>query len=213
LIRTFRKPSDLPSEIAVFPLSGAVLFPGADLPLNIFEPRYLNMVDDALSGERLIGMIQPALGASTPSGFSSVGCIGRLTRFQETDDGRYLIVLTGICRFHVLRETTASTPYRTVAADVTRFAGDLRPEGGSIDRARLLAALRGYIERYGASADWEAIKDAPDAGLVHALAAGCPFSPLEKQALLEAETLEERCSALIALLIMDRDSDGAGYLQ
>ena len=214
MTRAFRKPSDFPSEIPIFPLPGAVLFPGSELPLNIFEPRYLNMVDDALSGARLIGMIQPGQGGPEGSGLCAVGCAGRISSFQETDDGRYLIVLSGLSRFSPVRETTGARPYRAVEAAFGPFARDLRPEPASaIDREGLLGALETYVERQGASADWQLIREAPDQQLVHALASGCPFTPPEKQALLEAGTLAERCGALISLLLMNSESGGQGLLQ
>ena len=215
--RAYRKPADLPAEIPVFPLGGAILFPKSVLPLNIFEPRYLNMIDDALAGERLIGMIQPAglIGEGESPVLADIGCVGRLTAFQETEDGRYLITLNGIARFGVSEETTHQTPYRTVRADWTRFAEDLGPEAGvpSPDRAELTEALSDYLDRNGLKADWTTIKDAPVEMLINSLSSGCPFTNPEKQALLEARTLQDRCSALIALLVMERPNQGGGYVQ
>ncbi len=215
--RAYRKPSDLPAEIPVFPLGGALLFPRSVLPLNIFEPRYLNMIDDALSGDRLIGMIQPAGLApeGDPPDLAEVGCVGRLTSYQETDDGRYLIALTGLCRFRVVEETTRDTPYRTVRADWRAFASDLAPQSDpdTADRIKLTTALRDYLERNGLKADWSAIQDAPVGMLINSLSTGCPFTNPEKQALLEAPTLHDRCSALITLLVMERPGTGGGYMQ
>lgn len=215
--RAYRKPADLPAEIPVFPLGGAILFPKSVLPLNIFEPRYLNMVDDALAGHRLIGMIQPAglMGEGAHPELADIGCVGRLTAFQETDDGRYLITLSGVARFGIVEETTRQTPYRTVRADWTRYPEDL---GHAIamsepDRAELTTALNDYLDRNGLKADWSAIKDAPVELLINSLSTGCPFTNPEKQALLEARTLQERCSALIALLVMERPNQGGGYVQ
>jgi uncharacterized protein len=217
--RAYRKPTDLPVDIPVFPLGGALLFPRSTLPLNIFEPRYLSMVDAALSGNRLIGMIQPAGldGAEDePPDLAEVGCAGRITGYQETDDGRYLMVLTGICRFRVLAETTpADSPFRTVRADWNDYADDLRREEhvGEIDHNRLVVALKDYLERNGLKADWNEIEGAPPDTLINSLSAGCPFTNPEKQALLEARTLQDRCSALITLLVMERPGQGGGYVQ
>jgi Lon protease-like protein len=217
LPRAYRKPADLPAEIPVFPLGGAVLFPKSVLPLNIFEPRYLNMVDDALAGDRLIGMIQPAGlgGDGEHPELADVGCIGRLTAFQETEDGRYLITLTGVGRFGVVEETTHQTPYRTVRADWTRYPEDLGPPESMAppDRTQLINALTDYLDRNGLKADWTAIKDAPIEMLINSLSTGCPFTNPEKQALLEARTLHDRCSALITLLVMERPNQGGGYVQ
>lgn len=202
----YRKPSDLPRTIPVFPLGGTVLFPRGQLPLNIFEPRYLNMTDDALSGERLIGMIQPD-GSGSPDrpGLSRVGCVGRLTAFAEADDGRYLITLTGICRFQVLRELSVRTPYRQVDADYEPFGADLKPQSLQVgfDRAGLLGVVRDYFARNDLKSDWEAMEKASPEVLVNALSALCPFAPMEKQALLETVDLPARTETLLALMQMD----------
>jgi len=202
-----RRIADLPEVIAVFPLDAALLLPHGELPLNIFEPRYLNMVDDALAGERLIAMIQTAPGAG-PRGpnLARVGCLGRLISFTETQDGRYLITLRGLCRFTVAEELAATTPYRQVRADYADYPDDLRPMGDDdgFDRLRFLAALKGYLDRRGLSMeDWEAPKTAPAESLVNGLAMMLPFTPGEKQALLEAATLGERREALITLMEID----------
>jgi uncharacterized protein len=199
----YRKPSDLPLIIPIFPLAGAVLFPRSTLPLNIFEPRYLNMVDDALASDRLIGMIQPSPDdpSATPA-LTPVGCVGRITSFSETDDGRYLITLTGVARYRVGRELDMPAPYRKIEADWSVFADDLsqRDPGGAIDRPALAQALRHYAEARGFQIDWDAASDAPSELLVNAVCAACPFDPLEKQLLLEADTLADRCDTLVALL-------------
>jgi hypothetical protein len=199
----YRKPEDLPSTIPVFPLTGAVLFPRSALPLNIFEPRYLNMVDDALGGDRLIGMIQPVTGANAVApAISEVGCVGRITTFSETEDGRYLITLTGVSRFRVGRELDVKSPYRKVAPDWRAFAHDLseRDNGATINQDILARALRDYALAKGFQIDWEAAADAPAEMLVNAVCAACPFTPQEKQLLLEADTLADRSDALVALL-------------
>jgi Lon protease-like protein len=219
LPRGYRKPSDLPVAIPVFPLGGALLFPGAVLPLNIFEPRYLAMVDAALVGHRLIGMIQPAglisSAADENPDLAEVGCAGRITSFQETDDGRYLIALTGISRFRVREEIAHGNSYRIVRADWEPFADDLvRPEPlDDTVRASLITALHSYLDRGGLKADWEAVEEAPVDALINSLSAGCPFTNPEKQALLEARTLQDRCAALITLLKMERPGQGGGYIQ
>ena len=217
--RGYRKPSDLPIAIPVFPLGGALLFPRAVLPLNIFEPRYLSMIDAALAGHRMIGMIQP-VGLITPANdetphLAEVGCAGRITSLQETDDGRYLIALTGISRFRVKEEIYQDTPYRIVRADWEAFAADLarpRPVDDAV-RGQLVSALHAYLDRSGLKADWAAVEEAPVDALINSLSAGCPFTNPEKQALLEARTLEDRCAALITLLKMERPGQGGGYVQ
>jgi Lon protease-like protein len=219
LPRGYRKPSDLPIAIPVFPLGGALLFPRAVLPLNIFEPRYLSMIDAALAGHRMIGMIQP-VGLITPANdetphLAEVGCAGRITSLQETDDGRYLIALTGISRFRVKEEIYQDTPYRIVRADWEAFAADLarpRPVDDAV-RGQLVSALHAYLDRSGLKADWAAVEEAPVDALINSLSAGCPFTNPEKQALLEARTLEDRCAALITLLKMERPGQGGGYVQ
>jgi uncharacterized protein len=212
----FRKPEDLPVAVPVFPLSGALLLPRAPLPLNIFEPRYLNMIDDALGGDRLIGMIQTA-GADedAPPRLADVGCVGRITSFTETDDGRYLITLTGVTRFGVSEELSLRKPYRVVRADWRRFADDLSAplDTYQIDRDALSAALRRYVDANGFKADWSLIADAPPEALIHTLCAVCPFEPGEKQLLLEAKSLQDRSRALITLLDMNTAPDIQGPLQ
>lgn len=211
----YRRTSDLPETIPVFPLPGAMLFPRWELPLNIFEPRYLNMIDDAMRSHRLIGMIQSFGGPRAHPDIARIGCAGRLTRYTETDDGRYLITLTGICRFKVTRELDVSTPYRQVAADWSPFGADIfdSPETGLPERAELSRALKAYTSAQGLSADWSAVDTAPMETLVHALAAGCPFTPAEKQALLEAPTLAERAATLIALMELSASGGDTGPVQ
>jgi len=207
-IPTYRRISDLPDRIAIFPLAGAMLFPRWTLSLNIFEPRYLNMVDDAMGGTRMIGMVQSMGGDRAHPEVARVGCAGRITSYSETDDGRYLIVLTGICRFGV-RELEVDTPYRQAAPDWSDFAGDLSaPMATDLpSRSELITALRAYVSGHGMSADWSAMEDAPIETLINALAASCPFSVVEKQALLEAGTVRGRADTLIALLQMDLPGD------
>jgi Lon protease-like protein len=194
----------LPIRFPIFPLPGAILLPGGNLPLNIFEPRYLQMTRDAMRTDQVIGMIQPTDSAS-PGGpaIYPIGCVGRITSFAETDDGRYLITLTGVCRFEVVEELAVDTPYRQVVASFERWQCDLEPPTPSDSlRPPLVGALRGYFEVYEISADWRQVQSAPLAGLVTSLAMICPFEPCEKQALLEAADPEQRAKVLIALLQM-----------
>lgn len=193
------------SEFPVFPLSGALLLPRGRLPLNIFEPRYLRMVDDALGTGRVIGMVQPdPVRAATPAGpaLYRTGCLGRVSSFSETDDGRYLVTLSGLTRFWIAVELEVHRGYRRVRADVARFEDDARAEAAPIDRVRLVAALRSYFSAQGFDAKWDSIEAMDDDGLVTTLSMVCPFEPSEKQALLEAATLRDRVAALTALLEM-----------
>ncbi len=200
-----RHQRDLPAVIEVFPLSGCILLPKGHLPLNIFEPRYLRMFDDALGGHRAIGMIQPRENdhADKPPLYE-IGCMGRITSFQETGDGRYLISLHGLSRFRIASELDAATPYRQVNADYTAFAADMGEDrsGEAVDRERLFGAMRGYFASEGLSTDWKEADAAPTEALVKSLAMGCPFAPNERQALLEAGTLADRADCLIALMRM-----------
>lgn len=197
--------SDLPDTLPVFPLPGAILFPRWQLPLNIFEPRYLNMIDDAMAGDRLIGMVQSFGGDRERPALAKVGCIGRISTYSETDDGRYMITLNGIIRFRIDSELDLSTPYRQVKANYGEYIGDLtEPDLSDMPpRLRLETALQIYTDANGFDADWDAVEDAPQETLINALCAGCPFRPIEKQALIEAADLKARCETLIALLSMD----------
>ncbi len=214
-LETYRKLADLPARLPVFPLSGALLFPRWSLPLNIFEPRYLNMIDDAMSGHRLIGMIQTTGGDKAYPNFAATGCAGRITSYSETEDGRYLISLAGICRFNIHEELNVETPYRQVRPDWGTFESDLtEPLGGpAFDREHLVATLKRYTQSNSIEVDWEAVENAPLETLINALCAGCPFEMMEKQALLEAQTLGDRAATLIALLEMDTPGDEATTLQ
>jgi Lon protease-like protein len=206
----YRKPADLPQTIPLFPLEGAILFPRGVLALNIFEPRYLNMIDDALGGERLVGMIQPATGEegeATPN-LADVGTVGRITTFSETDDGRYLVTLTGVTRFNFERELKVPTPYRQALATYDEFAEDFAVASDrSIDRDQLMASLKTYASLHGFNVDWDSVEQAPTETVVNVAAQICPFDPAAKQALLETLTLDERARALVALLEWDVASD------
>jgi hypothetical protein len=204
----YRKIDDLPLVIPVFPLDGVLLLPGGQLPLNIFEPRYLNMLDDAMSGERIIGMIQTRAGGDHQRpALAPVGCAGRVTSFAETSDGRYLITLTGVCRFRAGEELPVRTPYRQVRANFAPYEADLREEAAGTRTAteidRLMVALRRYLDHRGLAIDWGDAESAPSDALINSLAMALPFDPMEKQALLEAETIFERKATLTALLEID----------
>ena len=195
----------LPEIVPIFPLTGVLLLPRGKLPLNVFEPRYLAMTEDALSGNRMIGIIQPSdplSRASVPPVYP-IGCAGRITSFSETDDGRYLITLTGVCRFEMVRELPIVRGYRRVDVSWERFAADLEEPGPALfDRARLVEGLRTYFRIQGISANWDAIESTPDERLVTSLAMICPFEPSEKQALLECGSLSERASMMVAIIEM-----------
>jgi Lon protease-like protein len=204
---------DFPEHLPVFPLAGALLLPGGRLPLNIFEPRYLQMVDDVIAGKRLIGMVQPRLDdakrADGEPELCSVGCLGRLTSFAETGDGRYLISLMGVCRFRIESEMHVRTPYRQ--CHILPFLGDLDTEAGAggVDRTALLKAFRAYLDANELEADWESVSRADNATLVNALSMMAPYGPAEKQALLEASDLKTRAETLIAIteMALARDSN------
>jgi len=206
--------ADLPAVLPIFPLPGALLLPGGKLPLNIFEKRYLAMVRDAMrSDSRMIGMIQPREdeAANEPPAIYDTGCAGRIVAFSETDDGRYLIALTGVARFQVVRELTGEFPYRRVEADFAPFRADLEERAAAaIDRDRLIKALKAYFTLESINADWDAIVEAPDDKLVTTLAMVCPFGNREKQALLESPGLAERSQMMTALIeIAVLDNAGA----
>ena len=213
---SFRKLSDLPLVIPVFPLDGVLLLPGGQLPLNIFEPRYLNMLDDAMAGERMIGVIQtrgqmgPVDADAHQPSLAPIGCLGRVTSFAETSDGRYLITLTGVCRFRAGDELPVRTPYRQVRADFSAFEADLREGSGTsspeANPAPLLAALRRYLDHRGLAIDWTSAETAPSDALINSLSMALPFEPMEKQALLEAPTIDDRRETLVALLEIDAAS-------
>ncbi|KRB21455.1 MULTISPECIES: LON peptidase substrate-binding domain-containing protein [Mesorhizobium] len=202
----YRLAKDLPSTIPIFPLEGALLLPGGRMPLNIFEPRYLQMVDEAVAGSRLIGIIQPRLdGALRDDGepeLCNVGCAGRIIAFSETGDGRYLISLQGVCRFRIGHELTVKTPFRQ--AKPAPFLADLDddPAANEIDRPALLRAFRAYLQANDLEADWESVSRAENAMLVNALSMMAPYGPAEKQALLEAADLKTRAETLIAITEM-----------
>ena len=202
---TYHGPGDLADVVPVFPLAGALLLPRGQMPLNIFEPRYLAMVDDALrSGRRLIGMIQPDPAHPGPENKPTlfrIGCVGRMTQFAESGDGRYLIQLTGIARFRIDHELEVSTPYRQCRVSYMDFIGDFTARKGEdeVDRGNLLRALSEFLNANDLKADWQGIENAPNEALVNALAMMSPYGTAEKQAMLEAPDLKTRAEILIAV--------------
>ena len=219
----------LPASLPIFPLAGVLLLPGGQLPLNIFEPRYLEMVTDALAEQRMIGMVQPALDEDETTGFEvetasegapvpatsdyttldagqapvyRTGCAGRIVQFSETEDGRFLITLRGVVRFRVRRELPQARAYRRVLPQFDPFATDLEAAKAYFDRQRLLDALTYYFDQQGIEADWNAIREASNERLVTSLAMVCPFSAAEKQALLEAPTPSDRAETMTTILEM-----------
>ncbi len=203
---TYKGPEALPEVIPVFPLPGALLLPRGQMPLNIFEPRYLAMIDDALrSVHRLIGMIQPDPAHSKPDDgkpqLFQVGCVGRLTQFAESGDGRYLIQLTGIARYRIEEELAVATPYRQCRVTYQPFIGDFTARKGEedVDRKALLRALTAFLKVNNLKADWEGIENAPNEALVNALAMMSPYEAAEKQAMLEAPDLKTRAEILVAV--------------
>lgn len=196
---------DLPPDIPVFPLTGVLLLPGGNLPLNIFEKRYLDMVDSALLSNRLIGIIQPKEpnydGTVNNPELSKTGCAGKITDFSETADGRYLISLTGICRFQIAEELKTTTPYRQIKADWSNFKEDINAIGCiDLDREKLVGLLEQYFDKEGLSCDWSMIEQASDEKLITCLSMICPFEAQEKQALLEAHCCNERADLFMTML-------------
>jgi Lon protease-like protein len=208
--------SALPGILPIFPLTGVLLLPRGRLPLNIFEPRYLAMTRDALASDRLIGMVQPSdprASGSNPAVYPT-GCAGRITSFAETDDGRFLITLTGTCRFRIREELPLLEGYRRVVPDWREFARDLESEDEpGFDRARLMRGLRAYFHQHKISADWDAVTSVPGERLITSIAMICPFEPSEKQALLEAPDLDERARLMMTIVemaVLNPPSDGTG---
>ena len=198
------KPAELPKTIAIFPLAGALLLPRSRLPLHIFEPRYLQMIEDALKTDtRLIGMVQPnELPGRDGHGLHQIGCAGRLTAFSETEDGRYLITLTGVCRFRVRDEIEGFTPYRRCEIGWDDFSRDLGPaeHDPGFDRSDFLGLLSRYFQEENLKTDWEAMREADDELLINSLSMLCPFEPEDRQALLEAPSLSTRRETLVTLI-------------
>lgn len=214
----YEGPEDLPDTIPVFPLEGALLLPRGEMPLNVFEPRYLQMIDDALRGQRLIGMVQPD-GEPEPDalrpGLYGNGCVGRITAFGESGDGRYLITLTGVARFRIAEELNVDTPYRQCRVSFAPYGDDFEPGEGEdeVDRDGVVRTLRNFAQAHELTVDWRGIDNASNEALVNALSMMSPFGPREKQALLEAADLKSRAEVLIAIAEIEmarRESDSAG---
>jgi hypothetical protein len=218
----YRGPIDLPGVIPVFPLPGALLLPRGQMPLNIFEPRYLAMIDDTLrDGHRLIGMIQPDPAHAGPLDappLYKIGCVGRITQLTESGDGRYLIELTGVARFRVEEELKVATAYRQCRVTFAPFADDFVARKGedAVDREAVLTALRAFLKSNDLQADWDGIDKAPNEALVNALAMMSPYGPAEKQALLEAPDLKTRAEILVAITEIElakKNTEGEPQLQ
>ncbi len=213
----YRSLSDLPAQLPVFPLQGCILLPRSNLPLNIFEPRYLSMVDDVIAGNRIIGVVQP-IGAEEESPTSKghplrqIGCAGRLSAFSETEDGRLLVTLTGICRFDLIGEARTAKPYRICDANFASYQQDLvRGHGqNAVDWPRFLQVLKTYLEARDMTADWESIQRSPTELLINTLSMISPYGPEEKQALLEAPDLKARSEVLMALAEMEIAAPNSG---
>ncbi len=211
----YASPADMPERIPIFPLPGALLLPRIDLPLNIFEDRYVVMFDDALAGDRVVGMIQPRDGDQTASPkLADVGCAGRITSFTETPDGRLLISLTGISRFRVRAESKVRKPYRVVTPDFAPFAYDFVAATGDmmVNRSGVLKAFRDYLEANNMTTNWEDVESIDTEQLVNTLSLMAPYPPQDKQALLEAADLKARAEMLVALteLALTRQGTGLG---
>ena len=199
---------DCPLVIPVFPLTGALLLPRGQMPLNIFEPRYLAMIDDAIRSHRIVGIIQPEPESGRQSSappLLHVGCIGRITQFAETGDDRYILTLTGISRFRLIEELSVTTPYRQARVSYDDYAIDFTARAGEdeVDRNGLLKALRAFAKANDLKIDWKGVNEAPNEALVNALAMMSPYGPAEKQAMLEAPDLKTRAEILIAVTEMD----------
>ena len=195
--------AQLPQTLPIFPLSGVLLLPGGQLPLNIFEPRYLAMVDDALtSGSRMIGMMQPRSLGNTD--VYSTGCAGRITSFSEAAEGRYLITLSGVCRFSLKNEIKTDKAYRRIEPDWVPYRDDLAPHADTIavDRVRLNSLLKAYFRQQELSCDWDKVELTGDVDLLTALAMICPLKASEKQAILEAPTVERRTEIFLTMIEM-----------
>lgn len=217
-VSRYRNLTDLPKELPLFPLRGAILLPRTTLPLNVFEPRYLTMLDNVISSNRLLGIIQPKTvdadnaeeSPQDPSApMKPVGCTGRVTGYQELDDGRMAISLTGVMRFRIGEEIVQDHPYRTFQVDHAEFEADLKADNAEelVNRAELLKILKPYFEARNLKADWQAFNNAPAELLINSLSTICPFGPEEKQALLEAPDLNTRAEVLAKLVVMELASD------
>lgn len=210
-----RSPDELPHSVPIFPLSGALLLPFGQRPLNVFEPRYVEMVDAALRGDRMIGLVQPEdTSVESPRGrapLQHIGCLGRLTHFEDNGDGRYFIILDGICRFEIVSELLATTPYRQCVISAEKFTSDFEHGfgGDAVDRSRFVKMMRDYADFANIEMNWEEIERTAISDLVNFCCMVSPYGAAEKQALLEAETLVERAETLIAMAEYEMARGGA----
>jgi len=210
--------ADLPRTVPVFPLNGALLLPRTNRPLNVFEPRFIAMVDDALAGHRLIGLVQPRnTSEEAPAGpvpLREIGCLGRITHFEETDDDRYLIVLTGVCRFELGDELPANTRYRQFEINTRRFAADFVDDESDqgVDRERFVSAMRSYADFASLEVNWDEVDQTGTADLVNLCSMLSPYGAAEKQVLLEAPSLLVRAETLIALAEMEMARSKSGHI-
>jgi len=210
-LQRYQEISDLPKELPLFPLSGALLLPRVDLPLNIFEPRYLAMIEDAMSDHRMIGLIQPLDGENGKKPkLQTIGCAGRITAYAEAEDGRLLITVTGVCRFTLGKEARTQRPYREATVDYRNYATDLVSETGaaSVNRVELVAAFRNYLEANSMTANWRDVEAVSTEVLVNTLSLLAPYPPRDKQALLEAPDLKSRAEVLVALTELQLSRSG-----
>lgn len=202
---------DIPGMVPVFPLAGVLLLPRSNLPLNVFEPRYIAMIDEALATHRVIGMVQPQFDCEEvpggdPCPLCNVGALGRIVSFQESGDGRYLIQLGGVCRFSIVEEVDCGEPFRCCRISADRFAADLvasQDESEAVDRTALIEAFQNYLDANDLKADWTSVRSASNEALVNTLAMMSPYGPREKQALLEAPDLKSRAATLVAITEME----------
>jgi uncharacterized protein len=209
---TYSGPREMPGVIPVFPLAGALLLPRGHMPLNIFEPRYMAMIDHAMAGDRLIGMVQPNAERGDLGGLYSVGCAGRITQLAETGDGRYVVTLTGVARFRLQPEVVSGRPFLQYSVDWMPYADDYVPKKGEeeVDRNGVIQALRRFSEENNVAVDWDSVKGAPNEALVNALSMMSPYGVPEKQALLEAQDLKARGDMLIAITEMELAKAASG---
>lgn len=219
-IDRYRSPEDIPEIIPILPLPQALLLPRGHIPLNIFEPRYIDMIDHVLAHDRIIGMVQPRLDADQADDHPTlhdIGCCGRLTTYNETKDGRYLITLTGICRFNILEEMESPKFFRQCRILVAPWQDDFHVGFGedSVDRKALLAIFRSYLQANDLEADWESVTQTSNEVLVNSLSMMSPYGIAEKQALLEAPDLKTRADTLVAIteIALQRDDDAGVRLQ
>lgn len=214
-MKRYQTIAELPHSLPVFPLGGALLLPRTELPLNIFEPRYLQLFEDVMASQRMVGMIQPIDGNSEVPVLQKIGCVGRVTSYSETDDNRLMVVLTGVCRFRAMREKKTKTPYRQLDVDYNDFAADLNVDNAarSVDRAGVVKAFRDYLDANQMSANWDEVEKVSTETLVNNLSQMAPYPIDEKQALLEAPDLKSRAEMLIALTELALSKNASRNLQ